>query len=161
MSNTFTTSKGSVLQLIKLKGKDYMPVAQRLIWLSDDVASYSTEAELTMLNSDECLAKVSLTIYNDEGRVVKKVTDFKSESKKSFSDNYEKAITGALGRCLAQAGFGTQFALQDLDEVSAGRIVDSPQVALNEVTTETTTASNDVVKKTPWKPGKKQSNDSW
>jgi major membrane immunogen (membrane-anchored lipoprotein) len=175
MSNTFTTKKGSVLSLMKLKSKDYMTVANRLVWLADDVESYSTEADFVLLTEEKALAKVTLTIFNNEGKIVKKVTDFKSENKKDFSDYAEKAVTGALGRCLAQAGFGTQFAIQDLDEVSAGRIVDSPQEvpAVKLATASSTETSpelanvQDPVKKSKWKPGKKETtvaatqNDSW
>ncbi len=54
----------------------------------------------------------------------KQVNDIKRETRKDFPDFTEKAVTGALGRCLAQCGFGTAYALQDLDE--GNRIVDAP-----------------------------------
>lgn len=180
MSNTFTTSKGSVLNLMKLKGKDYMPVAARLVWLADDVSSYVTTTEFLSLTDDRAVAKVTLTILDKDGRMVKQVQDIKSENKKDFADFAEKAVTGALGRCLAQAGFGTQFAVQDLDELSAGRIVDTPQdvpVKANlSVATENTSTNEETatlaaaelpVKKSKWKAGKKEAttntavDDNW
>jgi hypothetical protein len=124
MSKTYTTQKGSVLPLMQLKGKDYMIVAHRLVWLVDDEESYSTEVDFPVLRDDFAMAKVTLTIYRKDGSVLKRVQDCKTEHKKDFPDFVEKAITGALGRCLAQVGKGTNYAIQDLDE--GHRIVDSP-----------------------------------
>ena len=49
----------------------------------------------------------------------------KTEHVKHFADFMEKSITGALGRALSQLGYGTAYALADLDE--GVRIVDAPQ----------------------------------
>lgn len=124
MSKTITTKKGSVLPLMQLKGKDYLIVAHRLVWLVDDEESYTTDLEFPILKDDMCLAKVTLTLYDKDRQVVKRVQDCKMENKKDFPDFVEKAITGALGRCLAQVGKGTNYALQDLDEGT--RIADAP-----------------------------------
>jgi hypothetical protein len=51
-------------------------------------------------------------------------TDYGSETPKDFGDFIEKAATKALGRALAQLGYGTQFVGFELDENT--RIVDSP-----------------------------------
>lgn len=122
--NIYTTSKGSVLPLMKLKGKDYMIVQQRLVWLNDDVYSFTTDLEVLKLTDDSATVKMTLCIFNELGQVTKRVQDVKSEERGHFMDFLEKAVTGALGRCLAQAGFGTSFALQDLDEGT--RLADSP-----------------------------------
>jgi hypothetical protein len=43
-------------------------------------------------------------------------TDYGSETPKDFGDYIEKAATKALGRALAQLGYGTQFVGFELDE---------------------------------------------
>jgi hypothetical protein len=59
-----------------------------------------------------------------DGKVKKSATATKRETKKDFSDHTEKAETSAVGRALAMLGYGTQFALSDLDE--GNRLADSP-----------------------------------
>jgi hypothetical protein len=49
----------------------------------------------------------------------------KMETAGGFPSYIEAAETGAIGRALAVCGYGTQFA-PDLDELSSGKIVDSP-----------------------------------
>ena len=124
MSKNYVTKKGSVLPLMNLKGKEYMMVAHRLVWLVDEEPNYTTNLEFLILKEDVCLAKMTLTLFDETGNVVKSVQDCKMEHKKDFPDFVEKAITGSLGRCLAQIGKGTSYALQDLDE--GARIVDTP-----------------------------------
>lgn len=140
MSKTYTTSKGSVLPLMQLKSKDYMLIAHRLVWLVDDEPSYTTNVEFPILTEDEAMAKVTLTIFNNEGKVIKQVQDVKRESKKDFPDFSEKAVTGALGRCLAQCGKGTAYAVQDLDE--GHRIADAPIESPKETKTETVSSTS-------------------
>jgi hypothetical protein len=135
------TSKGTVFPLINLKGKKYLMVAYRLQWLNEESDNFSIETEFPLLTSDETIAKATITIFDKDGRVVKKASGTKRESKADFFDHTEKAETGACGRALASLGFGTQYALSDLDE--GDRIVDSPLVDANAKTqTNVTTVSN-------------------
>jgi hypothetical protein len=120
-----TTKKGTELPLIILKGKDYLQVAQRIVWFSEENDNFSISTSFPSSSEVETVAKVEVTIYNGEGVVVKRVTAHKRETKSDFGDHMEKAETGALGRALALLGYGTQFATVDLDE--GERIVDSPQ----------------------------------
>lgn len=109
--------------MMTLKGKDYLQVAWRLVWLRDGengkpLYGISTE----MLEHGEGWAVFKATITNEEGRILS--TGHGSESKRDFGDYLEKAETKAVGRALAMLGFGTQFAADELDE--GERIVDSP-----------------------------------
>lgn len=124
MNNTYTTKKGSVLPLMKLKGKDYMLIAHRMVWLADEAESYSTHVELIVNNAEETLAKATVIIYDAQGKPVRRAEDYKRETKKDFPDYTEKAVSGSLGRALAQLGFGTAYALSDLDEGT--RLADAP-----------------------------------
>lgn len=104
-----------------LKGKDYLPVAWRLVWLRDERKDWTVST--TMLDHDKeqrwCLFKAE--IADESGRVI--ATGHGSESARDFGDYLEKAETKAIGRALAILGYGTQFA-PELEE--GERIVDSP-----------------------------------
>lgn len=121
---TVKTPKGTELPLINLKGKDYLQVAHRLQWLNEVEKSFYINTEVVKAEKDESIVRAVVTIYGDNGQVVRSVSATKREDSKGFADHLEKAETGAVGRCLALCGFGTQFAVADLDE--GDRIVDSP-----------------------------------
>lgn len=129
---TYTTEKGTELPLMSLKGKPYMQVAHRLVWFTEVVPSYSTETEFLSITDEQTIAKVTVTIFKD-GVATKKVSSTKRETKKDFPDHTEKAETGALGRALALLGYGTQFAIADLDEGS--RLADSPVATVEKTAT--------------------------
>lgn len=121
---TVKTEKGTVLPLISLKGKDYLQVAHRLQWFVEQNTRYTISTEFVSITTDETVARVTINLFDTQGVLVKTVQGTKRESKKDFNDHTEKAETGALGRALISLGYGTQYALSDLDEGS--RIVDSP-----------------------------------
>lgn len=123
---TVKTPKGTELPLVNLKGKDYLMVAHRLQWLNEAADRFTVQTELIKVEKDESVVRATVSIINNEGNVVKSATATKREDSKGFGDHLEKAETGAIGRCLALLGYGTQFALSDLDE--GDRIVDSPVV---------------------------------
>ncbi len=121
----FTTKKGTQLPLMNLKGKPYMQVAHRLVWFTEDAPNYSFTSSFPVLSADETVAHVTVTILSEDGlKIVKQATATKRENKKDFADHTEKAETGALGRALAILGYGTQFAIADLEE--GDRLADSP-----------------------------------
>lgn len=116
----FRTDKGTELPLMDMRGKDYLQVAFRIVWMRESHPDWSIETEFLVINDKEAVAKA--TIRNESGRIL--ATSHKSETMKDFPAGHsEKAETGAIGRALALCGYGTQFA-PDLDE--GERIVDSP-----------------------------------
>lgn len=109
--------------MMKLKGKDYLQVAWRLVWFRDEENGHPTWGiETALLEHGENWAVFKATITDETGRIIS--TGHGSESQKDFGDYLEKAETKAVGRALAMLGFGTQFAADELDE--GERIVDSP-----------------------------------
>lgn len=109
--------------MMKLKGKDYLQVAWRLVWFRDPEDGFPTNGIRTeLLEHGEDWAVFKAEITDENGFVLS--TGHGSESRKDFGDYLEKAETKAVGRALAMLGFGTQFAADELDE--GERIVDSP-----------------------------------
>lgn len=119
MSKTCKTTKGTVLPLISLKGKDYLQVAHRLVWFREEEPNSGIETKFLLLEKDSAICQAAIT---RDGKVVAMAT--KREDTKGFGDFIEKAETGAIGRALALLGYGTQFTLPDLDE--GDRLADSP-----------------------------------
>lgn len=122
----------------------YLPVAWRLVWFREQCPQGEIETEMIHLDLDRETEEEGYAWNNDTRRsekvtkranglavfraVVKDgkggvATGTKMEKAASFPDFLEKAETGAIGRALAELGFGTQFA-PDLDEQH--RIVDAP-----------------------------------
>jgi hypothetical protein len=110
--------------LVKMKGgKLYAPVYVRIALFREDhpvSEGWGINCEIISTDENSCLARAE--IVDPNGRVV--ATGYKREHKAHFPDYEEKALTGAVGRALLMAGYGTQYALDELDEGT--RIVDAP-----------------------------------
>ncbi len=124
--------------LLRIQGKDYLPVRWRLVWFHQATGSRAGYVTVELDHDrQQGFAKFFTIAWdgNDEtwrhvnirgveidvcGRVA---TGEGSETRADFNEYYEKAATKALGRALAGLSFGTQFA-PELDEKQ--RIVDSP-----------------------------------
>lgn len=121
---TVKTDKGTELPLTNLKGKDYLMVAYRIQWMNEVVPNFQIETDFISLTDEQTVARARVVLKDQTGNVVKVATATKRETKADFSDHTEKAETAAIGRALAMLGFGTQFAVADLDE--GNRLADSP-----------------------------------
>jgi hypothetical protein len=110
--------------LVKMKGgKLYAPVYVRIALFREDhpvSEGWGINCEIISTDENSCLARAE--IVDPQGRVVS--TGHKREHKAHFPDYEEKSLTGAVGRALLMAGYGTQYALDELDEGT--RIVDAP-----------------------------------
>lgn len=116
--------------LIRMRGgKMYLPVAPRVAWFRKEHPDWTIETEPLNIDWEHGVAMFRAVIRDSEGRII--ATGTKAESVHSFVDFIEKAETGAIGRALAVAGYGTLQAL-DLDEgVEQGEVVDAPQTHAN------------------------------
>ncbi len=119
MSKTFKTPKGTELPFLNLKGKDYLLVPHRVLWMREEHPEWSIESEFLELNEKIAIARA--TIRNGDGKIVAQGT--KSETPQGFSEFIEKAESGAIGRALAFCGYGTQFA-QELE--TGDHVADAP-----------------------------------
>lgn len=110
-----------------MNGKAYLDVQYRVLWMREEHPDWSIETEFLTLGADVAVAKA--TVRDAGGKVLSQGT--KQETPLTFKKGYvEKAETGAIGRALGFAGYGTQFAL-DLDEADENGndnpvIADSP-----------------------------------
>lgn len=111
--------------LIRVQGnREYLPVAQRLVWFREVHPDWGIQCELVQLDWEAKRAVCKATIRAEDGRII--AEGYKQEDAKGFPDFLEKSSTGAVGRALALCGFGTQFA-PELDE--GGDVADAPREA--------------------------------
>ena len=116
-----TTTKGTKLPLLNLKGKAYLQVMHRLVWFREDKPDWSITTKIIERSAEFVIFQAIISKENLAYAVA-----HKREDAKHFPDFMEKAETGAIGRALAMCGYGTQFA-PELDEED--RLVDSPAPA--------------------------------
>jgi len=116
---TIKTKAGTEIPLLDLRGKDYLEVKWRIFWFREERPEWSIETDFTIMQPDHAMARA---IIRDQNNRIISVAH-KREDKQHFPDFAEKAETGAIGRALANCGYGTQFA-PDIEE--GERIVDAP-----------------------------------
>jgi hypothetical protein len=127
--------------LVKMKGgKLYAPVYVRIALFREDhpvADGWGITAEIVSTDEVSCLSRACIT--DPDGRIV--ATGHKREHRAHFPDFEEKSLTGAVGRALLMAGYGTQYALDELDE--GERIVDAPIPAFKLTATPTVVKAAD------------------
>jgi len=121
MTDKFDASK----YLMKLKGKDYLEVKWRLLWLRTEHPDAIVSTELMAREDGYALFKATVKIPGGG-----EATGWGSETKQDFGDFVEKAETKGLGRALAALGYGTQFC-DDFDfnkgeQAEKMKVVDAP-----------------------------------
>ena len=108
--------------LIRVQGgRDYLPVAWRLVWFRMEHPDWGIETKPVAIEIGDAYAIYHAAVYNAEGKLMGTGTNM--ETARGFPDYVEKAETGAIGRALAVCGYGTQFE-PELD--SGGRFSDTP-----------------------------------
>lgn len=111
--------------IVKLRGKEYLEVKWRLLWLRTQQPDAAIETELVSHDPQRQMAifKARVSVSNGGS-----ATGWGQEEAADFGDYLEKAETKALGRALAALGFGTQFTsdFEFADEDGTPRVVDTP-----------------------------------
>lgn len=109
--------------LIRVQGgREYLPVAYRLVWFREDHPDYGIDTTVITLDLERGVAVFAAAVTNEAGRLL--AAGVKMETARDFPDFVEKASTGAIGRALGALGYGTQFA-PEFDE--GERVVDAPR----------------------------------
>lgn len=109
--------------LTRISGAEYLEVKWRVVWFREVHPHGSIETELVRFDEREAVVKAIVTARDGTGRPLGSATGYGSEKPGDFRDYLEKAETKAIGRALANMGFGTQFSV-DLD--TGDRVVDAP-----------------------------------
>lgn len=121
--NSVKTKAGTELPLRDLKGKRYLDVCWRVLWMREEHPDWEIHTEYLQLTENVAVAKA--TIKDGAGKLIAQGT--KMETPAGFADYVEKCETGAIGRALAHSGYGTQFTM-DLED--GERLADSPVQAV-------------------------------
>ncbi len=109
--------------MVKLKGRDYLIVAGRILWFRDE---HPDGAIITtpIIAGDAIVAVKCEIVIDGTVRASGMATVRGGQGTSWAGREIEKAETASIGRALASAGFGTQFALADLEE--ADYLADTP-----------------------------------
>jgi len=110
--------------IVSIKGRGYLPVAARIAWFRHEQPRGLIETRIVSV--DNWTANVQCTIRAEDGTLLAVAHGSAYFDPRAVwaGRHLEKAETAAIGRALALAGFGTQFAGGDFDDEA---LVDTPQ----------------------------------
>jgi hypothetical protein len=110
--------------MTSIQGRDYLPVAARLLWLRTAEPGAAIETEMQYLDSESAVVHAKITLST--GAKGQGFGAAERAGSQRFGGRYiEKAETAAIGRALATLGYGTQFTGDEFDE--GEHLADSPQ----------------------------------
>ena len=97
--------------LRNFRGRDYLEVKWRMVWLRSEHPDASVETELVKQSSPTPRGEPGIAIFKARVSIpgAGEASGWGSETSTDFRDYIEKAETKALGRALAALGYGTQF----------------------------------------------------
>lgn len=130
---TSKTSFNPKEHLMQLQGKDYLPVAWRIVWFREANPTGSIATELIAADTTIIIRAV---VSTEAGILSTGYGTAPAAGKGSWTGRaIEKAETAAIGRALAHAGYGTQFT----DDDEGDSLADSPITPKNGSNTQTPT----------------------
>ncbi len=141
---------------IKIKGKDYVEVAQRVVYFNDEYQNGYIQTQLLSNPSDEMVV-IKAKVIPD---MSKPERFFTGHSQAKWGDGYinktsalENAETSAIGRALAAMGIGVIDSIASADEVHKAESDDRGKTNYAERITNTMTARYCITHKNRyWKP---------
>ena len=106
--------------LMSLKGKAYLPVAERIVWFRNDYPEGQIETTLVEHDRQAGYAMYRARVSTGNGGVAEASG---TETKQDFGDYLEKSETKSVGRALGYLGYGTANAGFEEGQ----RVVDAPR----------------------------------
>lgn len=107
------------MKSIKIKGKDYITVNERLkhFRLDDTYKGWNIIEDVAEINSNEII--VTVTITDDEGEVRSKASsqEYRDSSMINKTSFLENAATSAVGRALGYLGIGIDTSIASAEEM--------------------------------------------
>ena len=98
---------------VKIHGKDYKTVAERLNDLNKKYPKYSLNTDIVSMEGTRVVVKATIDI-EEKGVFSGHAYEDESKGRINSTSHIENAETSAIGRALASAGFGgTEFASAD------------------------------------------------
>lgn len=122
---SFKTPKGTELPFANIKGKEYLLVPHRIVWFREEHPNYSITT--SVMDQTDKYVTMKAVIRNEANYTLSEA--HKTEHFEHFGDALEKAETGAIGRALANLGYGTAYAQELLDHGENDKLVDTPLAA--------------------------------
>ena len=106
------------LATVKIKGKDYVMVNERIKAFRNNFKGFSLESELIDITDESCLIRA--VVRDETGRII--ATGTAQEQKKSSNINttsyVENCETSAWGRALGNLGIGVDTSICSAEELS-------------------------------------------
>lgn len=96
--------------MLNLKGKDYLPVAARIVWMRHDHPDAQIRTRLVEHDPQNGFALYRAEVTLPSGGYAEATA---TQSRKQFGDYLEKCETKAIGRALGFLGYGTMAAFED------------------------------------------------
>ena len=88
-------------------GREYLPVAYRLVWFRQDHPDWGIETEALVCDPERGIFVFGARVTDGQGRHL--AAGSKMQTTRGFADACEKAETGAIGRALGVLLYGTHF----------------------------------------------------
>lgn len=109
------------IQTTDIKGKDYVPVNQRVIAFVKVFPMGFIDADIIQLDDSVCVMKAQCGYYENGQRFVLGTGHAREEKGSSYINKgsyVENCETSAVGRALGMAGFGIDASMASYDEVA-------------------------------------------
>ena len=150
------TEKGTELPIRDIQGKPYLDVAYRLVWFREVYPHGKILTDIVSVSETEAVVRATVSIPDTTAGIYLELSTAHKRKEKGRLPHIETAETGAVGRALAFAGFGTQFE-PELDEVEdMSDLSDSPVVVPGKALVAAKAAA---VSSDPWKDLERLSDD--
>jgi len=78
-----------------LKGKSYMQVLIGFNGFEEENKFYNVKQNFLTLTDDTCVAHTAVTLFDESGKLTRRVLEQRKETKKDFADFVEKAEQAA------------------------------------------------------------------